>query len=261
MKLLKTLILMLGICIFASCEKDAEESSTNDSATSDQSGTGRYNYIDAYIDADSIHVTQYVHDKKQPVIWVFVEGMRYDSRGWSGETNYERIMGDLATYNKEKYAKLKEENRKVFDSIARQVGDTSFPRITGIPFEPCLVNDTIMGIDVVCNEDYDDTHKAGCSVADILDFYGSSPYEYIQNGYKDTKPDVRPQIVNEYGLGIIWQVTTCRIANIPDENLKFFQPSFFLVFDKLPAEGGAYTFDVTMKLSKKTLKNTVTMEF
>ncbi len=261
MKLLKTLVLMLGICIIASCEKDAEEASTNDSTISNQSGTGRYNYIDAYIDADTIEVTQYVHDKKQPVIWVFVEGMRYDSRGWSGGDNYKTNQDSVVPINKDVLAKLKEENRKVFDSIARVIGDTTYPSMPQIPYSHTTVNDTIVGIDVVCREDYDNAHKAGSSVADIVDFYGSSPYDYIQNGYKDTSPTESFPVVKDYSLGITWSVITCNIANVADVDMKFLDAQFYLVFDKLPAKSGTYTFDVSVKFSKKTLKNTVTMEF
>ena len=261
MKLLKTLVLMLGICIFASCEKDADETSTNDSAATDQTSTCCYNYIDAYIDGDSISGCQYVHDEKQPVIWVFVEGMRYDSRGWSGGDNYETNQDSVVPINRDVLAKLKEENRKVFDSIAKQIGDTCFPHRTEIPFVRTLVNDTIMGIDVVCREDYDNAHRAGSSVADIVDFYGSSPYDYIQNGYKDTSPTESFPVVKDYSLGITWRVTTSNIANIADVKMKFFDHHFYLVFTKLPSQSGTYTFDVSIQLSKKTLRNTVTMEF
>ena len=253
---------MATMMLFAACEKDANVSSADDTtATPDVVSRGHYNYIDAYIDGDSISGCQYVHDEKQPVIWVFVEGMRYDSRGWSGGDNYETNQDSVVPINRDVLAKLKEENRKVFDSIAKQIGDTCFPHRTEIPFVPTLVNDTIMGIDVVCREDYDNAHRAGCSVSDIVDFYGSSPYEYIQNGYKDTSPAEIFPSVNNYKLGITWRVTTSNIANIADVKMKFFDHHFYLVFTKLPTKSGIYTFEVTMKLSKKTLKNTVTMEF
>ena len=253
---------MATMMLFAACEKDANVSSDDDTtATPDVVSRGHYNYIDAYIDADTIEVTQYVHDNKHPVIWVFVDGMRYDSRGWSGETNYERAKGSHAVLSQEDYTKLKEENRKVFDSIARVIGDTTYPSMPQIPYSHTTVNDTIVGIDVVCREDYDNAHKAGSSVADIVDFYGSSPYDYIQNGYKDTSPTEIFPSVNNYKLGITWRVTTSNIANIADVKMKFFDHHFYLVFTKLPAQSGTYTFDVSIQLSKKTLRNTVTMEF
>ena len=67
--------------------------------------------------------------------------------------------------------------------------------------------------------------------------------------------------MKDYGLGIDSELAMCRITDIAAANVKFFDYHFYLVFDKLPTKSGIYTFEVTMKLSKNTLKNTVTMEF
>ncbi len=42
---------------------------------------------------------------------------------------------------------------------------------------------------------------------------------------------------------------------------RIIHPECELVLNQLPEKSGTYTFEVTIKLSEKTLKNTVTMEF
>lgn len=285
MKPLTLFVLLIVLVFFASCEEETEVPAKNDTTTTtttkpnfsttskdgetvvsqndeppvDGTVFSKY-YLDVYVDADTIITIQQTFYEKLPVITVAVEGLQYDSRGWSGKTNYERNGGNLAASGKRNAESLQKENFNVFDSIAKLIGDTCFYN-SGVPFARSVVNDTIMGIEVVCNEDYDDMHKAGCSVSDIIDFYGSSPYEYIQNGYKEIEPENRPQIVFDYGLGTIWDVTNCNISDIADAKLKYFEDHFYLVFVKLPAQSGTYTFDVSLQLSQKTLKNTVTMEF
>ncbi len=282
MKQLIIFVLLIGLVFCASCEKETEAPSTDvttpsksNSSTSSKEGRidvsqdnefpidgtvfSKY-YIDVYVDADTVITMQQTFYEKKPVIMVSMEGIKYDSKGWSGTTNYERKGGHLAALSKGDAELLEKENFSVFDSIAKHIGDTCF-NSSSVPLGRSVVNDTIMDIEVVCNEDFDDMHKAGSSLSDIIDFYGSSPYEYIKNGYKEMKPLIRSQIVLDYGLGIIWQVVNCGISDIADVNLKYFQDYFYLVFDELPTQRGTYTFEVSIKLSKKELKNTVTVEF
>ncbi|MBQ5476968.1 MAG: hypothetical protein IIT64_04120, partial [Bacteroidaceae bacterium] len=162
--------------------------------------------------------------------------------------------------DQDELAAMIDENFAVFDSIAKRIGDTCFNQ-ESVLLSHCVANDTILGIDVLCNEDFDDTHKAGCSASDIVDFYGSSPYDFIRNGYKGSISGGYTQVMKDYGLGIDSELVMCRIANIAAANVTFFDYHFYLVFTTPPTQSGTYTFDVSIKLSKKTLTNTVKMEF
>ena len=286
MKYLTIFALTICIVLFSACEKDNAETSndTPDSALKKGDGFSKY-YVDTYIDVDTIDVWQYTYYEKKPVINVSVGGLMFDSKGRCGMGNYAKKvqaedfvydggMGSLPSGYVPKYdstvvlpidqdelAAMIDENFAVFDSIAKRIGDTCFNQ-ESVLLSHCVANDTIMSIDVVCNEDFDGTHKAGHSVSDIVDFYGSSPYNFIRNGYNHTQSGgCYTQIMKDYGLGIDSELTMCRITDIAAENVKFFDTHFYLVFDKLPAKSGTYTFDVSIKLSKKTLQNTVTMEF
>ena len=283
---------MAAMMLFAACEKETNESiqdSIDGESPSDSSvkGGGEFckYYIDSYIDVDTIIVFQHTfREKNKPVMYVYVKGLVYDFRGHSGMGNYARKVqaedfvydggigslpsGYVPKYDstavlpvdQEELAAMVDKNFAVFDSISKRIGDTCFNR-EGVPFMHSVANDTIMGIDVVCNVDFDETHKAGHSVSDIVDFYGSSPYYYIRNGYQHTQSGGYTQIMKDYGMGIDSELAKCRISDIAAANVKFFDSHFFLVFDKLPAKSGSYTFDVSIQLSKKTLRNTVTMEF
>ncbi|MBP5682925.1 MAG: hypothetical protein J6X05_06765 [Bacteroidales bacterium] len=274
-----------AMMLFAACEKDKEVTSDDTFGKVPQTGAiFCKHYIDSYIDVDTMEVRQYTYYEKKPVIRVSIGGFEYDYRGLSGMGNYARKVqaedfvydggvGSLPSGYVPKYdstavlpvdqdvlAAMIKKNLAVFDSISKRIGDTCFNQIS-VPFMHSVANDTIMGIDVVCNENFNETHKVGSSVADIVDFYGSSPYYYIRNGYRNTQTGGYTKIMKDYGLGIDSELAMCRITDIAAANVKFFDYHFYLVFDKLPTKSGIYTFEVTMKLSKNTLKNTVTMEF
>ncbi|MBR4267810.1 MAG: hypothetical protein IKQ46_17360 [Bacteroidales bacterium] len=128
-------------------------------------------------------------------------------------------------------------------------------------YKVSAVNDTIFDIDIVSLNDFDKIHKAGNSVSDIVSFYGSSPYDYVKNGYQSVMSKVNPPEVEQYGLSIIWQTISCKITNITDNKLNFLDDNFYIVFDEKPEKNGLYTFEISIKYTHKTLKNTVTMEF
>ena len=86
---------------------------------------------------------------------------------------------------------------------------------------------------------------AGSELNDLFTFKGKTYYTVIQNHY------------NQYDADRL-QMSA---KDVTPAKTRVMCHYFSLTLDKLPAKSGTYTFDVSIKLSKKTLKNTVTMEF
>lgn len=81
-------------------------------------------------------------------------------------------------------------NAEVFDSIAGYYGDHGYHRKSYMSSGGATNNIVnamhIVSLDVVCMEDYNDTHKAGSSLNDIVYITSTSPYRYIKSGYRQS---------------------------------------------------------------------------
>jgi hypothetical protein len=86
---------------------------------------------------------------------------------------------------------------------------------------------------------------AGSELNDLFTFKGETYFTVIQNHYNKYSAD-RLQMCAKDVTPAKTRVMCCDCS---------------LTLDTPLAQSGTYTFDVTIKLSKKTLKNTVTMEF
>ncbi len=237
--------------------------------------------IHNYIIPNEIEMQQY--RKTTPVILINFTGYRYSLNGSAGLSNYAEKVGasdfvyesigslpfgyipkegnpDVIPVDKKELSEMVEENLEKFEQFANQYGDTCFNKQV-VPYSNQAIPDNIVEIDIVCNEDYNAEHKQGSSLSDITDFYCGSFFEYIQNKYKEEKSIVTQFMRDNYIGFDAYDVKYCPTTNVNGENIQLFDPYCYLGFNTLPEKSGTYTFEVTIKLSGKTLKNTVTMEF
>ncbi|MBQ3657484.1 MAG: hypothetical protein II956_11655 [Bacteroidales bacterium] len=228
-------------------------------------------FIQKYIVPNNINLQQYetidittFQKANTPKILITFTGEQYALDGVEGLSNYAEKVGaadfvyegmgalpvgyvskdgnpEIIPVDKKELSLMVRENAKKFLQFAEQYGDTCFNRRV-VPFSQLAVPDNIVEIDVICNEDYNAEHKQGSSLSDITDFYCNSFFGYIQSKYQQ-------------------EPNNCLTDNINGENIQLFDPYCFLSFNQLPEKSGTYTFEVTIKLSGKTLKNTVTMNF
>ena len=176
-------------------------------------------------------------------------------------SKYVSKSGEIIAVNAAELAELSSENIKMFNALAEQYGDTHFNQNI-VPFSEKAVIDTIQSIDIVCNEDFDNAHQKGSALSDITDFYYGSQLEYIKSDYQKM-PDIPTQFMKDNGIcfSACSEIKNHKTGNMEDTYISFFEPYCFLYFEKLPENPGTYTFEITVKLSQKTLKNTVTIEF
>lgn len=287
--------LLLFVLCFCACDKDTETSTSVSSGNKENSiidgeqegvsggiisTVSNGNYVQVYIDADTIITFQNTDVFTPcPCIAVSFEGLEYDYKGAAGAVNYARKVGaeefmydgvvgsapsnyithegKVLPVDMVEYAAEVAENYEVFRQYAKQLGDTSFTGSNGVPFGRIVVANKITGIEVICNDDFDEIHKKGSDLSDILTFYGSSPADYVKRGYKWAERNYDlPK-----GVGYTYELITCNVAKISDEEVEFFDNDLYLHFDQLPDNPGTYIFDVTIKFTDKELKSTVTMQF
>ena len=78
--------------------------------------------------------------------------------------------------------------KEVYDSLCRKHNDLHYNQYRSFPKE---VNDysvtyncrDFLSIEVVCDKDVDEQHRAGASLCDIVRFMSWSPYKYLASGY------------------------------------------------------------------------------
>ena len=193
------------------------------------------NFISTYWEVGSIVLSHYTQNQSDlPVIEVSFDGLKY-------------ATGSL------KHTQLSE-----------QLGDTCYYCYSNPAFG--VVNDEINSIDIVCNEYYDAEHGKGSSLLDIASVVLSSPYNYLKNGYKDEIQEERyDELYNYfavYGISFIphYEITYDNLLNISSKGIKFFDLNFYIILAQLPEKHGTYTFEVSIKLSQKTLTGKVEME-
>ena len=130
-----------------------------------------------------------------------------------------------------------------------------------VPYSTCSVLNVFRKIDLVSDSDFDEQHKAGASLADIVRFAGASPYDFIARGYKNpyawgkTDPDFykNHKIYYEYGYDPVYE----RLSEIDPKKFELIDPLFYIEFEKLPSQSKTHNLTLTVTDDKgKTLTAT-----
>jgi hypothetical protein len=114
---------------------------------------------------------------------------------------------------------------------------------------------------------FDDNHGEGSSLSDITTVVVSSPYNYIQAGYKDKSIVSDDNSLSEFlesnGIYIQnhYEATCVKMKDFTTQNVKLFAPQIYIIFDDRPAKEGLYRFYITVNLSDKKFKEMVQMNF
>lgn len=87
-------------------------------------------------------------------------------------------------FNGEVISVLSPTNKKDFYEFANFFKDTSYMG-TVLPNSNKASTEKFSFIKIVCDKDYNVEHKAGATLGDIVLFCATSPYDFIQGGYKE----------------------------------------------------------------------------
>ena len=136
-------------------------------------------------------------------------------------------------------------NPQKFDSLASANNDTKFDGLIIGLHES--INDSISSISIKCDKDIDEGHLSGSELNDLFTFECKSYYSVLQEQHYDRYESEQMQMKAK-------DVTASKTRVIANDACS-------LTIDTSPAQSGTYTFNVSIQLSQKTLRNTVTMKF
>ena len=152
MKIKYVIILLVFLCIF-SCENSTDVDNSNSNRRIQKAFVGDYIYPKSII-------LDYVIDREGDiVIMINTTGVVYSQHSSNTSESYESYW---------KYA--------------NQYGDTTYN--SGSPPFPIACYTKLHHIDIVCDKDYDENHKALASLGDITEYSSKSYRDYIQSFYK-----------------------------------------------------------------------------
>ncbi len=135
-----------------------------------------------------------------------------------------------------------------FYEYAKLFNDVSY-KGNVLPFANKALTEPLTSVNIVCDKDFDATHKAGSSLGDVIMFCATSPYEFIQSGYKKkiyTYPDYWKMLAMNQN-GIVKPIEIL-VKDVNKNNTRMLYPIFHLYFKKKPATSGEYLFTVTIKI-------------
>ena len=234
-KIIVTLLLIMGI---NSCTSK-EDSFCCDSQFSKS-------FIQVFVIADEEN-TGCKYYAENDAIWLIIGGETVAANGYLGNylgnTNYGRPAQELLNY------------------YCEQFGDTCYN--SGVlRFENCAVVDVFF-IDVTCNKDFND-YPAGSSLKEIIEFIGSSLFEFIESGYTknfDWLSNVPSDIekypsIRKNGYHPIIK----KLSEIEHSDMKLLDPISYLRFTEMPLPGD-YIFTINFKSSDKEIVKNVNIRF
>lgn len=112
------------------------------------------------------------------------------------------------------------------------------------------VLDDFQKITLVSDSDFDEQHKAGTSLADVVNFAGASPYDYIARGYKEgydwESSDIAFYLDEaksyEYGYAPVYGL----LSEMTAEDFRLLEPRFYLEFVLQPTLGKTHNLTLTV---------------
>lgn len=223
------IITLLCVCCF-SCTEETSDDSEREICN---------NYIQSYYDGiDSIEV----------IIPPTSNGQSFDIQFYSDNIcMYKRNYSD--------------EKQRRFNELAKLYNDTAYNHYDSFPYIFTAVSDTIFNIEVISDYDYDENHKAGDDIGDLITFYCSSPYQFIQNGYKETLGKTQTQLMKDNNIITLFETIECPLTNINDVLPKMLDCHCTMLFNRTPIKRGTYTFTINMYVSQKCLSTKFEINF
>ncbi len=130
-----------------------------------------------------------------------------------------------------------EEQIAAYDALCEKHGDMTYNRKinihSGMGYNTNIGLD-FLSIDVVSDSDYDESHVAGTSLADITLFYGGTLKPFIDSGYAPT------------GRHTNYSSVESLLTDLTPDQLTLLHSLMYLKFVSLPTLSKTHNFTVTM---------------
>lgn len=129
-----------------------------------------------------------------------------------------------------------------YDVYSQLFNDTDFNQ-EYVPVAPALVL-PIHGINIVCDEEYDECHPKGTSLNDIALFQGISYFNYVASHYKENHFETLKMGISDI---------------VPDQTQLLANDSMILDLVSGPSKPGVYNFNIEFDFGDKVVKGKVAM--
>ncbi len=152
------------------------------------------------------------------------------------------------------YGSVDEEKIAAYDALCEKHGDMTYNRNvnihSGMPYDPNIGLD-FLSIDIVSDSDYDESHVAGTSLADITLFHGGTLKPFIDSGYAPT------------GTYTNYSSVESLLTDLTPDQLTLLNPgTMYLKFVSLPTLSKTHNFTVTMTADDgRVFSDTIEMTF
>ena len=209
-------------------------------------------YIDGYVCIDTL--------------WVETENIKYNGVSVHVQTSHLVHLDSSG------------DDKCVYDSLCSVHNDMSYnttetrPFLGGGPDRLCFYPD-LKGIDIVCLQQYDDTHPSNASLGDVVRFMAISPKKFVDDNYSRSiwrkvrrENNISPEWLGLYGgndsLMAVWcghyyfYPVDALLVDLTDNQLMLLGATSYsladesaslglLLFTKEPFRAGTYDFNLT----------------
>lgn len=120
-----------------------------------------------------------------------------------------------------------------------------------VPFMNTAVFNTFRAMELTSDSDFDDLHKAGAPLNDLVNFAGASPYEFISRGYRSS------DAWKDAGLGFYFEDKVFYynygyepvygpLSTLDANGLRWIDPLFYLEFASQPTLSKIHNLTLTV---------------
>lgn len=156
-----------------------------------------------------------------------------------------------------------------FHAFAEKYNDVAFDGWSNVLLNRVLSH-PVTSIQVMADKDYNEAHKSGANLSDLIVFCASSPFGYIQSGYKLTTPAVDNKDFYDrwgfFGGEVSHGADTYKPIELPlqtvnENNTQMLWYVCHLWFQEAPQNTGTYTFTVNIRWNGQTISKQLTHTF
>ena len=150
----------------------------------------------------------------------------------------------------------------LFSYLCNMYNDISFNKKI-VPFTYRAFAYPFDKIILSCNADFDDNHKAGASLGDIVKIKFESLWDYINNGYEYPE-EYKKYEESASGLSVYGVVPyELYLSEVNSSNSKLITPGYhnYIIFTSSPTTPGEYTFTLELTTNGETFTTTFTHKF
>lgn len=150
----------------------------------------------------------------------------------------------------------------LFSYLCNMYNDISFNKEI-VPFTYRAFAYPFDKITMSCNADFDDNHKAGASLDDIVKIKFESLWDYINNGYEYPE-EYKKYEESASGLSVYGVVPyELYLSEVNSSNSKLITPGYHnhIIFTSSPTTPGEYTFTLELTTNGETFTTTFTHKF